>query len=293
VERYNHAFLNALRDEGYVHGVTAVIDIRKTYENFESGHGLAEELVALDPAVIYAVPGSLAKHVSDAVHKSGKKIPVVVLTYDPVAEGLVASAAHPGANITGVAGAPDPAFVTKPLQVLKETVPRISHVMYMEDWTWGPGRSFTLKAKAALESAGRQMGIGVTSVEIRGAHDIQDAFAAAVRERVDGIILTASPLALTYRGLIISLAAKYRLPAIYGDELFAHEGGFISYWTSIVAMHVDAARLIGRILRGAKAQDLPVEYPMRFRLLVNLRTAKALGLVIPQSVLLQADELIR
>jgi putative tryptophan/tyrosine transport system substrate-binding protein len=293
IERYGNAFLEALRKEGYTAGVSARIDIRSTNGNFASGLTLAEELVALSPDVIFAVPGPLAKHVVRAVDKAGRKIPIVVYADDPVEEGLVVSAARPGGNVTGLGDVQEPEFVTKLLQVLKEVVPGLSRVLYLEDPTWGAGGFRAVQSRQAMERGGRQLGVQVSTVEIRTAGDIERAFPEAVRQRVDGIIVAASVVVITHRDRIIQLAAKHRLPAVYGDELFAYDGGLISYWTSIAEMNARAAGYVARILRGAKPGDLPVEYPTEFRLVVNLRTAKALGIAVPAAVLVQADEVIK
>jgi putative ABC transport system substrate-binding protein len=292
VAPYDAAFLEGLRDQGYVHGVTATIDIRSTGPDIESGARLAEELVALNPAVIFAVPATLARYTATAAQRAGTPIPIVVLAYDPVAEGVVDRAARPGGNITGVGGAHDPELITKLLQVVRDMVPTASRVVYLEDPTWGPTKAFPEKARTALERAGRQLKVSVTSVQLRAVDDIERAFANAARQRADAVLSTASPFVLTHRARIIELAAKYKLPTIYGDELFAKDGGLMSYWTSIADMHVRAANMTARILRGAKPSEIPVEYPARFRLVVNLRTAKALGLTIPNTVLIQADEVL-
>jgi len=292
VAPYNAAFLEGLRAQGYVDGVTAIIDIRSTGPDIASGGRLAAELVALNPAVIFAVPATLARYTATAAERAGEKIPIVVLAYDPVAEGMVKSAARPTENITGVGGAHDPELITKLLQVVKDMVPTATRVVYLEDPTWGPTKAFPEKARTALEAAGRQLNLSVTSAQLRTVEDIDRAFANAARQRADALISTASPFVLTHRTRIIELAAKYRLPAIYGDELFAKDGGLMSYWTSIADMHVRAANMTAKILRGAKPSEIPVEYPARFRLVVNLRTAKALGLTIPNTVLIQADEVL-
>ena len=293
VSRYISAFNDGLRERGYVNGATVTVDIRATNGDFSRAPALAQELVALKPDVIFAVPGPLAKEVVRAVDRSGKQIPIVVYADDPVEEGLVTRAARPSRNVTGIGDVQEPQFVTKLLQVLKEAVPTVSRVLYFEDPTWGPGGSRARKSRAAMESGGRQLGITVITSEIRSPDDIARAFSEAVRHGVDGIVVAASVVVIDHRARIIERAAKLRLPAVYGDELFAYDGGLISYWTSITEMHKAAAGLVAKILRGAKPGDLPVEYPTTFRLVVNLRTARALNLSVPQSVLLQADEVIK
>ena len=293
VSRYISAFNDGLRERGYVNGTTVTVHISATNGDFDRAPRLAQELIALKPDVIFAVPGPLAKAVVRAVDKTGKQTPIVVYADDPVEEGLVARAAHPTGNVTGIGDVQEPEFVTKLLQVLKEAVPTVSRVLYFEDPTWGPGGSRARKSRAAMKSGGRQLGITVLTSEIRSSDDIDLAFSEAVRRKVDGIVVAASVVVIDNRARIIEQAAKLRLPAVYGDELFAYDGGLISYWTSITDMHKAAAGLVAKILQGAKPGDLPVEYPTKFKLVVNLRTAKALNLSIPQSVLLQADEVLK
>jgi putative ABC transport system substrate-binding protein len=253
---------------------------------------LAEELIALDPDVIYAVPAALVRDVVDAEKRAGKQIPIVVLGVDPVAEGLVASAAHPGGNITGVAAVPaDEDFMTKHLQLFKEMVPRRRRIACLIDTTWE--KKGSLQAKAALERAGRKIGVLVDSIDVEGPDDLERALSEVVRKRVDAMIISPSPTSLATRSRIISFSSKHRLPAAYWEEVFAYEGGLMSYGGSITDRYRLAAGVIAKILHGAKPADIPVDYSIRFRLVVNLRTAKALGIRIPESVLIQADEVIK
>jgi len=245
--------------------------------------------------VIYASPGVLAKYVLQALSRTGQDIPLVVFTWDPVGEGLVESASHPGKNVTAIGTAHDPQFMSKQLQLLKETAPRITKVVYLFETNWDLGKFFGPKASNALDTAGRQLGISVSAIELQSADHIDNAFSEVVRLHADAIIVPVSPLFASNRnrGHIISLAAKYRLPAVYGDELFAYDGGLMSYWTSVSDGERRAGELVARILRGTKAGEIPVDYPTRFHLIINRRTAKALGLSIPDSVLIQADEIIK
>ena len=295
VKIWNDALFNALRELGYVDGVTARVDIRNTYEQFHLSPKLAEELVSLNPDVIFAAPGAFAKDISQASETAHKKIPIVVLTYDPVAEGLVTSAAHPGGNITGVGGTYDKAIVGKHLQLLRDMIPRATRVAYLYDTTWTKGPNYPRLIKDGLDQNARRLGISVATIEINAGDQLEQAFERATHLRAEAIIVSHSPLfnAPPNRARIIKLAAQHRLPAIYFDELFAYDGGLMSYWTSVKERHVSAARLVAKILHGAKPSNLPIEYPTRIRLVVNLRTAKALGLTIPESVLIQADEVIR
>jgi len=291
VEQWVKAFQDGLRENGYVDGATAVIDVRATGGNVDSGPQMAEELVARDPDVIFAVPGVLAKDVAVAEKRAGKLIPIVVTTQDPVAEGLVGSAARPGGNITGLAGASAPGeLMTKHLQLLKEMLPRLKHVACLIDTSW---KDFSLQTKAALEKAGPEIGVQVSSIDVRGPNDLERALSEVVRKRADAMIVPITPMFGATRTRIISFASRHRLPTAYGDEIFAYEGGLMSYGFSIADMYRRAASVVAKILHGAKPADIPVDYSVRFRLVLNLQTAKALQLQIPQALLIQADEVIR
>ena len=291
VDMWVKAFQDGLRENGYVAGATAVIDIRATGGNVDSGPRMADELVARDPDVIYTVPGVLAKDVAEAEKRAGKRIPIVVTTQDPVAEGLVKSAARPEGNITGLAGASAPGeLMTKHLQLLKELLPRLRRVACLIDTSW---KDFSLQTKAALEKAGPEIGVRVSSINVAGPEDLERALSEAVDRRADAMIVPMTPMFGATRARIVRFASKQRLPTAYGDEVFVYEGGLLSYGFSIANMYHDSAGIVARILHGAKPADIPVDYRVRFRLVVNLQTAKALRLQIPQTLLIQADEVIR
>jgi putative tryptophan/tyrosine transport system substrate-binding protein len=292
VDPWVRAFHEGLRENGYVDGATAVVDIRTAGKNPELGPRLAGELIALDPDVIYAVPAAFVKDVVDAQKRAGKQIPIVLLSADPVAEGLVASAAHPGGNITGVAATPNPEdLMTKHLQLLKEMVPRMRRVACLIDTT--AEKTASLKAKAALDRAGPKIGVRVDSINVAGPDDLERALSEVARKRVDAMIISISPVSLATRSRIIAFASKHHLPTVYWEEVFAYEGGLMSYGASIADRYRLAAGVIAKVLRGGEPADIPVDYSMRFRLVVNSQTAKALGIRIPESVLIQADEVIR
>ena len=291
VDQWVKAFQDGLRESGYVDGASAVIDIRATGGNVLSGPKLADELIQLDPDVVYAVPGMLAKDVADAAKRAGKQTPIVFITQDPVGEKLVASAAHPGGNITGIAGVASPGeLLTKHLQLLKESLPHLKRVGCLIDMSW---QDISLQAKAALEKSGPGIGVRVNSFEVQGPDDVQHALAEAVRKRVDAMIIPLTPTSLAARTRIIAFASQHRLPMAYAEEVFTHEGGLMSYGFSVSDRYQQGARIVAKILHGTKPGDIPVDYSMRFKLVINLKTAKALGLRIPQSVLIQADEVIR
>ena len=291
IDQWNKAFYEGLRENGYVDGATAVIDIRTTDGNYELGPRMAQELVALDPDVIYAVAAALVKDVAAAEKRAGKQIPIVALTWDPIAERLTASASHPGGNITGVAGYSPGDMMTKHLQVLKEILPRLRRVACLIDTTWY--KEGSLQTKAALERAGSRIGVRVTSIDVHGPDDLNRVLSEVARKRVDAMIIAPNAVALAARARIISFASEHRLPTAYWEEVFVFDGGLISYGGSVADRYRLAAGYVAKILHGAKPDDIPVDYSMRFRLVVNLKTAKALRLQIPQSVLIQADEVIR
>ena len=292
VDPWVKAFHEGLRENGYVGGATVELYIRTTEENFELGPRFAEELVALDPDVILAIPAALARDVADAEQKAGKVIPIVVVTQDPVSEGLVARAAHPGGNVTGVALLPAPGdLMTKHLQLLKEILPRARRVAALVDTTWY--KEISLQTKAALEKAGKRIGVRVDSIDIHGRDGLERALSEVARKRVDAMIIAPSAISLATRSRIISFAAKHRLPTAYWEEVFAYEGGLVSFGGSVADRYRLASGVIAKILHGTKPKDIPVDYSIRFGLVVNLRTAKALGIRIPESVLIQADQVIR
>ena len=291
VDQWVKAFQDGLRENGYVDGASAIIDIRTTGGNVASGPRLAAELIQLDPDVIYAVPGMLVRDVADARKGAGKQTPIVFITQDPVAEKLVASAAHPGGNMTGIAGVASPGeLLTKHLQLLKESLPGLKRVGYLVDMSW---QEFSLQTKAILEKSGPGIGVRVSSIEVQGPDDVEHALSEAMRKHIDAMIIPLTPTSLAARDRIIAFASKHRLPTAYAEEVFAHEGGLMSYGFSVSDRYHQAAGVVAKILRGTRPGDIPVDYSMRFKLVINLKAAKALGLRIPQSVLIQADEVIR
>jgi len=224
VDPWIKAFHEGLRENGYIDGSTAQLHIRTTGENFELGPSFAEELVALDPDVILAIPAALANDVADAEQKAGKLIPIVVVTHDPVSEGLVAGPARPGGNITGVALLPAPGdLMTKHLQLLKEIVPRAKRVASLVDTTWY--KAVSLQTKAALEKAGQRIGVRIDSIDIHGRDGLERALSEVARRRVDAMIIPPSAVSLATRSRIISFASTHRLPTAYWEEVFAYEGG--------------------------------------------------------------------
>ena len=208
---------------------------------------------------------------------------------DPVGAGLITSLAHPGGNVTGLTVVAGRDMGGKQLELLKEVVPKFARVAYLFDAA-NPG---SLLAQKELEAATRALGVGLRLTEIRNENDLESAFAAIAKERVGALLVSAGPFETVHRRRIVDLAASSRLPAMYGARWFVDDGGLISYGVSLLDNFRRAATYVDKILKGAKPADLPVEQPTKFELVINLKTAKALGLTIPPSLLLRADEVIQ
>jgi putative ABC transport system substrate-binding protein len=278
------AFRQGLRDFGYVEGQSIALEYRFAEGKFERLPALAEELVRLKVDIILAEGVS---GVQAAQHATGT-IPIVFPTaFDPVGTGLVASLARPGGNITGVSFH-DPALMGKRLELLKMAVPGVTRVAYL--WHLSPNSAPTLHE---TETAARALGMQLYPVEVREPFPFDQAFATMAEVHADALITQPSGV-FWYRGTqLVDLAARTQLPGIFPDRELAEAGGLMSYGPSVPANFRRAATYVDKILKGAKPGDLPVEYPMQFELVINLKTAKALGLTLPPTLLFQADEVIR
>jgi putative ABC transport system substrate-binding protein len=287
-------FLRGLRDLGYVEGKNIIVEYRSgAYVDFPA---LAEDLVKLKVDVIYAVLDQAAL----AASKATTTIPIVfAVIADPVRSGLVASLAHPGGNVTGIT-AYGSDLGGKRLELLKELIPRLSRIGVL--WIPAPqakmpdGPQMDRSAQVALQrtaDAGRALGVQVQSFPVRSPSDITVALEAATRERIGALIVEEDSLTYVERNRIIEFAAAHPLPAIYGYRDYVVSGGLISYGAKLPELIHRVLDYIDKILKGAKPGDLPVEQPTKFELVINLKTAKALGLTIPQSLLLRADEIIQ
>ncbi len=280
------AFEGGLRERGYTPGRDIVIEYRFADGSVERLPELAADLVRLKVDVI--VTGVNPPTI--AAKKATTTIPIVMAgSYNPVEDGLVASLAHPGGNVTGLTLDAGAEIQTKRLQLLREINPKLSRVATLS----GIGMSYNPSQVRVLEDTGRGLGITILPVEFRGAGDVGDAFAKIGRARVGGLIVFGGPLVLEQMARIASLAVKNRLPAIFNGRQYTRDGGLMSYGADTADQWRRAAGYVDRILKGAKPADLPVEQPTKFELVINLKTAKALGLTIPQSLLLRADELIQ
>jgi putative ABC transport system substrate-binding protein len=275
------AFRQGLSEAGYIERQNTTVEVRCAKESAERLRHLAAELVHLDVHAIATI-GSLA---TSAAQRTTTTIPIVALADDLVREGLVSSLARPGGNITGVQILA-PELNVKRLELLKAIVPMVPRVAVLSD----PRNS--LSELPPLEGAARSLGVQLQVLDVRAEADIESAFRAAESGRAGAIHIMASPLLFAYSKTIMGLAAKHRLPAIYQWREAAEAGGLASYGPSLSEMWRQTALMVGKVLKGAKPAELPVEQPTKFELVVNLKTAKALGLTIPQSVLARADEII-
>ena len=279
------ALNEGLQELGYVEGRNVVFERRFAEGRQERLPALVAELVQLNVDVL--VTGS--NPVVAAVKQATATIPVVMaVSRDPVGAGFIASLARPAGNITGFANDPAPEIMGKNLQLLKEAAPRVSRVAFL----WNPVPPGAGTYRNALESAARNLGVTFQSVEVRGRDEFEGAFAAMVRERANGLVVAADPVTFGPRSQVVLLAARSRLPAVYGQREFTEAGGLMSYGPNIADQFRRAATYVDKILKGAKPGDLAVEQATKFELLLNLKTAKTLGLTISPSLLLRADHII-
>lgn len=281
------ALVHGLEPLGWVEGKNIRIDYRFAAGNPALFKKYAAELVAMSPDVILAsTPPGVA-----AVEQLTRTIPIVfVLVLDPVGQGFVKILARPGGNITGFSSLDTAVIMGKWLQLLKEAVPGLGHVAVM----YNPDIAATYAPlmNRAITAAAPSLAVRVRLVPVRNAGAIEQAIAAAAREPGGGVICLPDPFNVSHRNVIIASATRHRLPLISVD-FFARSGGLMSYWFDPVALYGQAAPYIDRILRGADPAGLPIQNPSKFLLIINLTAAKALGLKVPQSLLAQADEVIR
>ena len=277
------AFLDGLKDLGYVAGRNIVIEYRSAAWNRELLPELATELVNLKVDVIVAVPGAV-----DAARAATKTIPIIVPSLtDPVEEGLVKSLARPGGNITGPGWSAE-GLTGKRLELLKEAIPKLSRVAIL----WNPTNEGAKRQWQEAQSAARKLRVTLQSLEVSDPNDVPKAFAVMAQKRPDALITVASALTTAYRPIIIEFATKQRIPTMFALKADVEAGGLISYAPSLTDTFRRAARYVDRVLKGANPGDLPIEESTRFELVINLKMAKALGLTIPKTLLLQADQVI-
>ncbi len=280
------AFVQGLREHGYADGKNIVLELRYGEARAERISELARDLVSLKVDVIVtATDPAIA-----AVKQQTQTIPIVMaVSTDPVGTGFVASLARPGGNVTGLSTV-SPELSGKRLELLREAVPGTSRVAFL----WNPDVRGAVLDYKETEAAARSLRLQLQSVEVPRAEDLDRAFSAVTNQRAQALIVPGlNPVVFANRRQIVSFAQRNRLPSMYAQKEFVDAGGLMSYGPSTTDMFRRAATYVDKILKGAKPADLPVEQPTRFELVVNLKTAKALGLTIPPSIMVRADQLIQ
>jgi putative ABC transport system substrate-binding protein len=278
------AFRQGLRDLGYVEGQNIVVEYRYANGKAEALPDLAAELVSLKVDVIVAsgTPGPLA------AKSATKTIPIVMASAgDPVRTGLVASLARPGGNVTGLSTL-TPDLGGKRLQLVKELLPGVSRVAVL----WNAANPYTVLLVREIEAAARTLRVQIQSLEVRVPDDFQNVLPTAISGGAGALVVVDDPLTVSSRTRIVSFAAQHRLPAMYGFREFAEAGGLMTFGANLADLYRRAPVYVDKILKGAKPADLPVEQPTKFDLVINLKTAKALGLTVPPSLLARADQVI-
>jgi len=280
------AFRQGLRERGHVEGKTFVLELRYGEARAERFPDLARELVGLKvDVIVVSTDAAIA-----AVKRETQTIPIVMaLSNDPVGTGFVASLARPGGNVTGLSNM-SPDLSGKRLELIKEVVLGLSRVAFL----WNPDVRGAVLEYKETEGAASSLGLQVQSVEVVRAEDLDRAFSAIMKDRAQALIVApVNPVAFANRSQIASFTQTNRLPSMYGQREFVDGGGLMSYGPSIPDMHRRAATYVDKVLKGTKPADLPVEQPRKFELVINLKTAKRIGLTIPPNVLARADKVIK
>ena len=279
------ALRQGLRELGWVEGRNIVIEYRFAEGRIDRLPELAAELVRLNVDLILAVPTVSTV----AARKATGSIPIVMVSVgDPVGLGLVASLAHPGGNVTGLAFSVGLETIVKGLELLKQAVPTARRMAVLSN----PGNPGQALAVQNLTVAAQSLGLQLQLLEARGPEEFDGAFAAMANGRVGAVLVAADSLFILHRARLAELTAKYRLPSMHGVRENMEAGGLMSYGPSLSDQARRAAAFVDKILKGTKPADLPVEQPTRFELVINMKTAKALGLTIPRSILIRADEVL-
>src|SRR6516162_4017765 len=275
---------DGLRELGWIEGKNLTFEARSAEDDLDRLPVLAAELVSLDVDVIVTV-GTLAPL---AAKRATSTIPIVMaFSGDPVGSGLVASLAHPGSNVTGLSGmAPD--LAGKRLELVKDLLPEAHRVAVL----WNAANAYSAHSFKETVDAARMLAVELQSLEVRAPADIDGALEAAMSQHADALIVIEDPLTIDHQAKIAEFAIRNRLPMMAGFKMFADAGGLISYGPNPGDFVRESVGYVAKILQGAKPSDLPVEQPTRFELVINLKTAKALGLTIPPLVLARADEVI-
>lgn len=276
---------DGLRDRGYVDGVNVTIEARYANDRFERLPSLARELVDARVDVIVA----FVTQASIAAKQATGSIPIVMIgVSDPVASGLVASLSRPGANVTGTSGA-FTGLVGKGVQLLRDLDPAVGHIAVL----WNPGnRVFQAQMLDEIKASARQLGVGLQLFEARDRDSIDSAFAAMSKQPVRAVSVLPDPMFAAYWARIATLAAKSRLPSVTVSSSYAESGGLMAYGPSLPELARASATYVAKILRGAKPGELAIERPTKFELVLNLKTARDIGMTVPQPLRLRADRLI-
>jgi putative ABC transport system substrate-binding protein len=279
------AFRQGLQDAGYVEGRDVVIEWRFASGDYARVPALAADLVQRKVDVIVVATSVAAK----AVKRATSTIPIVMaVVADPVGSGLVTSLAHPGSNVTGLSNIASE-LGAKRLQLLKETIPRLSRVAVL----WNPSTPWHPAAIADLKAVAPSLSIELKFVGARTSEELSPAFLDLSRAHAQALYVLDDGLFMVHRRTLVDLASKAQLPTIYGLRNFSDAGALMSYGANVEDLYRRSAGYVDKILKGAKPGDLPIEQPTKFELVINLKTAKALGITIPQSILVRADEVIR
>jgi len=278
------AFKQGMRALGYVEGRNIVIEYRYTDAKMDQLPDIAAELVRLKMDVIVTHSAQAV----GALKKATTTIPIVMNTGDPVAQGLVASLAKPGGNVTGLSYFL-PELSAKQLELLRETIPRVKRVVYLTDST-DPSYSLSLKR---LEPAAEILNIELQIVEVRKSDDLDSALSAVAKKRPDALQVMSHPVLGSNRTRIAQVAANDRLPTVFEDQEYVEAGGLISYGANRSELWAREATYVDKILKGTKPADLPIEQAMKFQLVINLKTARQIGVTMPPNVLLRADRVIK
>ena len=283
----HEAFVEELRGLGYVEGRNVVIEYRDAEGKDERLAALAAELVALNVDVIVAAAGTLA---ALAAREATRILPIVFIAVGaPVTSGLVTGLARPGGNATGLS-AVSPDLASKWLELLKQAVPGVNRVAFLrQPGALGDADKDVLKQ---AEVAARALGVRFQLVEARGTADFDGVFSELTNARAGGLVVLSTPMFSSERTRLVDLAARHRLPTMFSFRSYVDAGGLMSYGPNVADLFRRAATFVDKILKGAKPVDLPVEQPTKFELVINLKTAKALGLTIPPSLLQRADQVI-
>jgi putative ABC transport system substrate-binding protein len=278
-------FFHGLRDLGWVEGQNIFVERRFAGGNADRLKDSAAELVRLQVDVIVTAASAPTQAAKDAT----TSIPIVFANAgDPVGQGFVQSLPHPGGNITGIAFDAGPDITAKQAQLLIEAIPKASRLAVL----WNPTSAFLHSYWSVIKTAAPALRVNLQSLEVQDANEFERAFDAMTREHADGLIVLSDTFTTLYRARLADFAAKHRLPAIYGHNQYTEAGGLMSYGPSLFDAYGRAAAFVDKILKGTRPADLPVEQPTKFELIINLKTAKTLGLEIPPTLLARADKVI-